>query len=170
MKKAILQLILSLLMLWIVPIHAQANVLTEDELSLLYTCEEESIKDTCITITQEEAEMLMKIAVIEDYTDAESQAWIIQTILNRVESPSFPNTVQEVLSQKKGKIKQFASYGTSKYTAAEPDVNSHIALAMVEKGEITTDALYFEASYCKDTWQSRNLEYVGSVGSSRFYK
>lgn len=167
MKKAILLLTLSLLLLWMVPLSVMASdVLSDEVLSLLYTCKDESINDTCLTITQEEVEILMKMAVTEDYTDAESQAWVMMVILNRVESPDFPDTISEVVSQKN----QFASYGSKRYRDAVPDVNSHLALAMVESGIITVDALYFEANYCKDSWQSRNLEYVGNIGKSKFYK
>lgn len=165
MKKAILLLILCLI-LWNLPIHAMANELTDKELSLLYTCKDEPIVDTCLSITQEEAQMLMKMAVIEDSTNAESQAWIMMVMLNRVNSPDFPNTISEVISQPG----QFVPYGTRRYTNAEPDVNSHLALAMVEKGEVTVDALYFESDSCKNSWQSKKLEYVGNVGASRFYK
>lgn len=167
MKKVILLLMLGVL-LWQRPIYAMANDdnSTETEISELYTCGDEVTNDTCLTITQEEAEMLMKIAVMEDYTDVESQAWIMMVILNRVDSPDFPDSIKEVLSQQG----QFTSFGSWKYRNAEPDANSHLALAMVEGGHVATEALYFEAIYCKDSWQSRNLELIKIVGSSRFYK
>lgn len=148
----------------------EVHYLTDDELSLLYSCGEEPICDTCLVISQADAERLMKIAVVEDHTDAESQANIMQVILNRVASPDFPNTVDEVIHQKYMGKYQFSTVTSGKYDRAEPDVNSHLALAMVESGQIKTDALYFEANWAEDTWQSRNLVYVATVGGTRYYR
>lgn len=146
------------------------HILTDEELSQLYTCKPQETNDTCIYLTQEEAELLMKIAVVEDYTSVESQANIMLVILNRVQDPLFPDNVKDVIYQKwKGKY-QFAVVSNGTLETAEPDVNSHLALAMIEKGEISSEALYFEAEWAKNTWQSRNLEYVGTVGETKFYK
>ena len=147
------------------------HYLTDEELSLLYLCKEDVNCDTCLVINQEDAEMLMKIGVVEDYTSAESQANIQAVILNRVASPDFPNTVEGVIKQKdkNGKY-QFSTVASGKYDKAEPDVDSHLALAMIESGQIKTDALYFEAAWAKNTWQSNHLEYVGTVGQTKFYK
>ena len=142
--------------------------ITDIQLAKLYTCKDEIRNDTCILIINDDAVRLMKIAVVEDFTSAESQAWIMMVILNRVKSPLFPNTIEGVISQINPV--QFASYYNGRYAKAEPDTNSHLALAMIEKGEIVTDALYFEAATEKDTWMSRNLEYVATVGGTNFYK
>lgn len=149
----------------------EVHYLTDDELSSLYLCKEDVNCDTCLIVSQEDAIRLMKIGVVEDYTSAESQANIQAVILNRVASPDFPNTVEGVIKQKdkNGKY-QFSTVASGKYDKAEPDVDSHLALAMIESGQIKTDALYFEAAWAKDTWQSNNLEYVGTVGQTKFYK
>lgn len=147
----------------------ETHILTDEELSLLYLCKEDVNCDTCLVISQEDAERLMKIAVVEDYTDAESQAHVMATILNRVESDDFPNSIDGVIHQKVNGKYQFSTVANGKYDKAEPNVDSHLALAMIEKGEVETDALYFEASYAKNTWQSNNLIYLSTIGGTKYY-
>lgn len=138
----------------------QVEYLTDVELSQLYSGKEEIRNDTCISISVDDAQRLMGIAKAEDGTSAESQAYIMAVILNRVKSPDFPNTIKEVIEQP----------GQFSADYDEPDVNSHIALAMVESGEIKTDALYFEADWLKGSWQSENKEYLFTCASTKFYR
>lgn len=144
----------------------ETHILTDEELSQLYLTKDDFYCDTCLVISQEDAQALMRIAVVEDFTSAESQANVMAVILNRVDDPEFPNTIQEVIEQPG----QFSTVSNGTYYNAEPDVNSHLALAMIEKGEVETDALYFEASYAKNTWQSQNLVYLSTVGGTRYYR
>lgn len=143
----------------------ETHIITDEELSLLYLTKEDVRCDTCLILSQEDAERLMKIAVVEDFTSIESQAQIMLTVLNRVESPDFPNTIKEVIEQPG----QFSTVSNGKYYKAEPDVNSHYALALVEGKQIESDALYFEAAYAKNTWQSNHLVYLSTVGGTKYY-
>ena len=136
----------------------------------LYTLHDDTKKDTCVDLTYEDAQILMKIAVLEDHTDEVSQAYIMSLILNRVNSPNFPNTIREVVEQKLDQKYQFLSLNDKRYINAEPDVNSHLALALIESGQIKTDYLFYEALYVKNSWASRNREKVCEYGGSRFYK
>lgn len=112
----------------------------------------------------------MKIAVVEDYSTIESQAKVMLTILNRVEDSQFPDSVKEVIYQKDSKGRyQFSTVANGSFDKAVPDVNSHIALAIVEGRQIESDALFFESCSLKNTWQSRNLVYIESVGKTKFY-
>ena len=52
----------------------ETHILTDDELSLLYLTKDDFHCDTCLVVSQEDAVRLMKIAVVEDFTSAESQA------------------------------------------------------------------------------------------------
>lgn len=149
-------------------IQEHLGYISGKQLETLYSYKDVQSKDTCLDISVDDAQLLMKIAVAEDYTDVESQAWVMKVILNRVDSPLFPNTVAEVLAQKNPI--QFATYYNGTFSKTEPDVNSHLALAMVEGNQINTDALYFEAATQKDSWMSRNLKYLGTVGGTNFYK
>lgn len=136
----------------------------------LYTLHDDARKDTCLDLTYEDAQILMKIAVLEDHTDEVSQAYIMSLILNRVNSPDFPNTIREVVEQKLDQKYQFLSLDDKRYINAKPDVNSHIALALVESGQIKTDYLFYEALSVKNSWASRHRGKPDEYGGSRFYK
>ena len=148
--------------------------ITDEELSTLYTLREDVKNDACLEISVEDADRLMRIAVVEDNTNAESQAYVMAVILNRLASDEFPNTIEDVINQysiKDGKkIYQFSTVSNGSYKNAIPDVNSHLALAMIESGEIKTDALFFEASWAKNTWQSEHRTYLCTVGGTKYYK
>ena len=146
------------------------KVLTRKDYEKLYTLTDDQNKDTCIALSYEDAQILMKIAVLEDHTDEVSQAYIMSLILNRVNSSNFPNTIREVVEQKLDQKYQFLSLNDKRYLNAEPDNNSHLALALVESGQITTDFLFYEALYIKNSWASRNREKACEYGGSRFYR
>ncbi len=143
----------------------ETHILTDEELSLLYLTKDDVNCDTCLLLSQSDAEMLMKIAYCEDHTNIESQAAVMACVLNRVADPNFPNTVEGVIRQKG----QFSTVSSGAFDKAEPNVDSHFALALVEGRQIDTDALYFEASYAKNTWQSKNLVYLSTVGGTKYY-
>jgi N-acetylmuramoyl-L-alanine amidase len=121
---------------------------------------------TICEVTYDEAQMLMKIAMAEAEEDGvEGQAMVMAVVLNRVKDNRFPNTIEEVIFQ----AHQFSPISDGRYFEAEPDVNSHLALAEIEKGNYEdVDALYFENAV--SSWQADNCEYVGTVGHHRFYK
>ncbi len=132
----------------------------------LYTLHDDTKKDTCVDLTYEDAQILMKIAVLEDHTDEVSQAYIMTIVLNRLNSEDFPNSIRQVIEQEG----QFLKLSDSRYKKAEPDVNSHIALALVESGQIKTDYLFYEALIVKNSWASRHRGKPDEYGGSRFYK
>ena len=165
----ILVVLISCAFLGTVEVKAEDNetvYITEKQLEMLYSLREEEIHDTCLVLTVEDAEILMKIAVLEDYTDATSQAYVMSIIMNRVESPDCPNTVKEVVEQPG----QFMKLTDKRYLNAKPDVNSHLALAMIEGREIQTDFLFYEALWVKNSWASRHREVSMKYGGSRFYR
>ena len=150
---------------------AEVHIITDEDFELLHITNEDYHIDTCLLVSQEDAVRLMNIAVVEDNTSAESQANIMLVVLNRVASPDYPDSIEGVILQKDSKGRyQFSTVANGKYFKAEPDVNSHLALAMVEGQQIKSDALSFEAKWAKNTWQSRNLVYINTVGGTKFYR
>jgi N-acetylmuramoyl-L-alanine amidase len=117
-------------------------------------------------ITYDEAQMLMKIAMAEAESDGiQGKAMVMAVVLNRVEDDRFPDSIEEVIFQDN----QFSPVDDGRYDEAEPDVECHLALAEIERGEYNTiDALYFENA--DSSWQQENCEYLGIVGHHRFYK
>ncbi len=147
------------------------TVLSYEDYSLLYSYKNEVINDTCLSLSTEDAQRLMRIAVVEDSTSIESQAMIMKTVLNRVESEYFPNTVEEVIFQKNiNGTYAFSTVANGSYQRAVPNIDSHLALAMVEGNWIETEALFFEAEWAENTWQSINRDYLETVGGTKFYK
>lgn len=121
-------------------------------------------------ITYEEAQMLMKIAMAEAEADGiEGKAMVMAVVLNRVADDRFPDSIEGVIFQKYNGKYQFSPIGDGRYYTAEPDVECHLALAEIERGEYYgVDALYFENA--DSSWQAENCEYLGTVGHHRFYK
>lgn len=148
----------------------EVHVLTRADFEKLYTCKQDIRKtdSSCIEVTYEEAQQLMRVAKAESGYNDFSQAYIMGVVKNRVDSDLFPNTISEVIFQKNPV--QFSSTVDGAYDGAEIDVNSHIALAMLERGEIDHVALYFEASWLEGSWQSKNREFLFEYGGTRYYK
>lgn len=126
----------------------------------------ETVRNVEDTISYEDAQCLMKIAMAEAESDGvEGKAMVMSVVLNRVDDDRFPNTVQEVIYQPH----QFSPVSDGRYDSVEIDAECHIALAHIEMGKYDgVDALYFENA--EDSWQSNNCEYLYKVGHHRFYK
>lgn len=124
-----------------------------------------------IDLSYEDAQMLMGIAQSEAKIDGvEGMAVVMQVVLNRVEDPAFPDTVEEVITQKSGRVYQFSPVGNGSFYKVELEVETHVALAKVEQGKYKwVRALYFENKNVHG-WQERNLDYLYSVGNHKFYK
>ena len=58
-----------------------------------------------------------------------------------------------------------------KYDEAEPNTESHYALALVESGwDESEGAVYFEASFLKTSWQQKHREFLFEYEGTRYYK
>lgn len=117
-------------------------------------------------ITYDEAQLLMRIAMAEAESDGvEGKAMIMAVVLNRVKDERFPDSIEEVIYQEG----QFSPISDGRFEKVVPDVECNLALAQIEMGNYEmVDALYFENA--KGSWQSKNCEYLGTVGHHRFYK
>lgn len=118
-------------------------------------------------LTAEEEVLIQKIALAE----AENQgiggmAFVMQVILNRIQSDDFPDTLEEVISQEN----QFSVYDSGVYLEKEPNENSEKALKLLSLLS-NRGALYFINPRGREsTWHSRNLEYVFEYKDHVFYK
>lgn len=87
-------------------------------------------------------------------------------IMNRVESPNFPNTITGVLSQKN----QFSPWNGGKLADRTPSAGSVIAAKLVMDGGVvrqTRSALYFDAT--GTSWASRNRQFLTYLDGHYFY-
>lgn len=145
------------------PVH----YLNDSDFSRLYTLKSDVKNDICLDLTVEDAIKLMKIAICEGGDDVKAQCLIMRVILNRLASDAFPNSIDEIIHQ----YKQFSTVQNGRYDKAEPTSNSHIALGLIEGGwDESQGALYFEASFLKDSWQSKNREFLFEYAGTRYYR
>lgn len=128
--------------------------------------------------TEEERYMLAKIAMAEaEGENIQTKTLVILTVLNRVQSDEFPDTIEEVIHQKRttnGKtVYQFSPVipGGRWYTT-EPNEDCWEALQVVEEAlyDYSGGATYFESCKDEDNWHSRNLEFLYQSENMRFYK
>lgn len=99
----------------------------------------------------------------------EGKALVILTVLNKVWSPQFPGTIEEVITEKNA----FSSYSNGRYGRVESDKDCWAALELVqiEHWDESRGALYFERTPepGESTWYSRNLETLFIHGNHIFY-
>ncbi len=110
--------------------------------------------------------LLAKIAMAEaEGEDTEGKALVILTVLNRVASRSFPDSIAEVIYQEG----QFSPVSNGRFDAVNPDQDCLEALDLVAGGwNHSQNALYFE-SRSDSNWHRKNLEFLFQHGSHYFY-
>ena len=148
-------------------VQEDIRYLTDKDFEKLYTCKEDvrHEDENIVNLSQTDAWKFMKLSKCEDDTDAITQARIMSVLYNRLKSKGFPNTVDELLAQDG----QFSCVKDGRFDKAEPDLNSHIALYLLESGQVKTDFLYFEAESLEGSWQSQHRKFACVSGKTRFY-
>ena len=116
----------------------------------------------------DESYLLAKIAMAEAESEStEGKAMVILVVLNRVFSPEFPDTIEEVIFQDG----QFSPIKSGRWDAVEPDTDCWAALDLVYAGwDESEGALYFEAEWNENTWHKENLKFIKKIGKQNFYK
>ena len=93
-----------------------------------------------IEMSYEEAQELMKIAFCEAGNQGiDGQRFVMSVIINRVNSPDYPDSIHEVIYQPH----QFATKGMK---TAEVTAETHLALAELETGNLVPYLVAFEKS------------------------
>ena len=118
-----------------------------------------------------ESYLLAKIAMAEaEGEDTEGKALVMLTVLNRVWSDGFPNSIEEVIYQDNPRQFTPLEPGGRFYTT-EPDEDCWAALdlIMIEKWDESNGALYFERTSNVPTWHSENLTELFVHGNHTFY-
>lgn len=150
----------------------KTNASVSEELPIIVSKEPHPVKETQPETeaqkrwTDVEEYLLAKIAMAEaESEDTECKALVILTVLNRVESDKFPDTIKEVIYQHD----QFTPVLNGRFDWVEPDEDCYAALRLVESGwDESQGALYFEtADY--EVWHDRNLEKLFDHGVTTFY-
>lgn len=129
---------------------------------------EATLPPIVLELTEEEAEMLLKIGMAELGKEECSQciALVMRTVLNRVETGGFGRSIYSVLHAQD----QFTPVMDGTYDKAEPNDACREALDMVLRGwDESQGALYYE--FCEgESWHSKNLQLLTEHCNTRFYK
>ena len=136
---------------------------TETESETEPTTEE---TETQPMFTEEERIMLQKIAWVEaGNVDVQAMAMVMRVVLNRVESPAFPNTIAEVIYQPE----QFTPVTLGIYDTAQPNERTAEALELIESGyDGVYGATYFSTP--KSEWHRRTLQEICEYRGIIFWK
>lgn len=120
----------------------------------------------------EDDKILSQIAMAEAEDEStEGKALVMLVVLNRAWSDGFPNSIEDVVFQKVNGTYQFSPVEPGgRYWTTVPNADCYAALDMVLNGwDESQGALYFEGC-AGESWHSRNLEYLYTVGGHRFYR
>lgn len=121
--------------------------------------------------SSDEKYLLAKIAMAEaEGCDTQTKAYVIMTVLNRVKSNKFPNTIKEVIYERHGSTYQFSPIGDGRWNRVEPNDDCWKAVEIALSSDTSQGALFFESCTNKDNWHSRNLQFLYESNGVRFYK
>lgn len=121
----------------------------------------------------DESYLLAKLAMAEmESEDIRCKALVICTVLNRVWSDDFPDTISEVIFEEHDGVYQFSPIGDGRWDAVEPNEDCWEALniVMIYGWDESQGATYFERTSNNPTWHSRNLQRLFEHCNTTFYK
>ena len=117
----------------------------------------------------QESYLLAKIAMAEaEGCNTQTKTLIIMSVLNRVWSDEFPDTIKDVIFQEN----QFSPIDNGRWDRVEPNEDCYeaVRIVMEAKYDYSGGATYFESCNDEDNWHSRNLEFLYESEGIRFYK
>lgn len=122
----------------------------------------------------DDVHLLAKIAMAEaEGEDVRTKTLVILTVLNRVRSDDFPDTIEEVIFEECKGVYQFSPVMPGgRWWTTEPNEECYEAVEIVKTMtyDYSEGALYFESCSNEDNWHSRNLECLYESDGMRFYK
>lgn len=129
--------------------------------------EETGEPELAMSLDAADEEILLKLAMSEAGGEStEGKALVMLSVVNRVRSDEFPDTVSEVVFQDR----QYSPVLDGRYYSTVPDDDCLAALELIEGGwDESMGAMYFENAGA-DSWHSRNLEFLFQEGNHKFYK
>lgn len=123
----------------------------------------------------EDSYLLAKIAMAEaEGENIQTKTLVILTVLNRVQSDEFPDTIYDVIFQynPESDVYQFSPVMPGgRWWTTEPneDCWEAVKVVMEAQHDYSGSALFFE-SCDRDSWHSKNLTFLYQSGKMRFYK
>lgn len=150
----------------------------EEEPHIILEAAPEEVTETTLVASRdwgaEDSYLLAKIAMAEaESEDLEGKALVIMTVLNRVWSDGFPDSIEEVIFQYNeiSDVYQFSVMQPGgRWWTTEPNEECWEAVEMVqtEQWDESRGATYFE-SEGKSEWHQNNLEFLFKHGNHYFY-
>lgn len=123
------------------------------------------------SFTEEETEALARLMMSEAEGEGDQgKLLVLLTVLNRVKSPDFPNTVSDVIFQKINGVYQYSPLNDGRFWEVRTDSICYDLIADVQSGlyDDAEGALYFcELSH--DKWH-KTKEYLFTYNHHKFYK
>ena len=121
-----------------------------------------------VHIAKEDQQLLQRIIMAEAESESiTGKALVGRVILNRVESPSFPDTIQGVVFEEG----QFTPVYNGRFDEVEPDDSCKAAVHLLTTGwDESRGATYFKATWDSSAWHDDNLTCLFSEGGHVFYK
>lgn len=123
----------------------------------------------------EESYLLAKIAMAEaEGENIQTKILVILTVLNRVHSDDFPDTIHDVIfdyNEKTGVYQFSPVIPGGRWWTTEPNDECYEAVQVIMESQYdySDGALFFES--CNyDSWHSKNLTFLYQSGKMRFYK
>lgn len=124
--------------------------------------------------TEDDKYLLAKIAMAEaESQNIQTKTLVIMSVLNRVESDDFPDSILEVIFQNNGKTYQYSPVMQGgRWWTTEPDEDCYeaVEVVLVTEYDYSDGALYFESCAEEENWHSKNLEFLYQSEDLRFYK
>ena len=127
-------------------------------------------------LTEKELEVLLRIVEAEaGCEDEEGKLLVANVILNRLNSPKFPDSITEIVFQRENGVTQFSPVYDGSYACAEVSEETVKAVGRALKGEDISDgAMYFAArKYAEDDrmrWFDEKLTLLFRYGGHEFFK
>lgn len=133
-------------------------------------------KNSKYQLTEKELEVLLRIVEAEaGCEDEEGKLLVANVILNRLNSPKFPDSITEIVFQRENGVAQFSPVYDGSYACAEVSEETIKAVGRALKGEDISDgAMYFAArKYAEDDrmrWFDEKLTLLFRYGGHEFFK
>lgn len=127
------------------------------------------------SFTQEEIYLIAQVVEAEagDYENhGNSQKYVCQVILNRLEAGDFPNTIKEVIYQKNGNIPQFsvAYNGMIDGREVSPETLVNVYSVICHGTDLPENVKYFYSASVKENWVNTLNTYIVLEGTVFAYE
>lgn len=131
----------------------------------------ESTEVPAVSMSNEEKDLFARLVEAEAKGESyEGKVAVATVVLNRVDSPQFPNTVTEVINQVVGNSYAFSPVqnGEINNTASDESIRA-VDEALMRKDRLNESIFFYNPEIATDTW-IRTRDVVATIGNHVFAK